>query len=91
MWADAASRSVKVQAWAVGTPARTMTSLAYAFDDSSLAPFRLGPNTRMPRSDEDVGDTGGKRCLRSHDHEVDPVGFGGIGDGIVHRGCRDRG
>ena len=47
----AASGSAKEPDAAVATPAFAMISLAKAFDDSSRAAARLGPNTGMPSRD----------------------------------------
>ncbi len=44
-WATAASASVNVADNAVGTAAAAITSLAKAFEDSSRAAARVGPNT----------------------------------------------
>src|SRR5947207_4687160 len=48
MYWSAGSSSTNVALAGVATPARRITSLAYAFDDSSLAAAALGPNTARP-------------------------------------------
>src|SRR5690606_14392750 len=47
-WAWAAAGSSNTHARPVGTPARSITSLANAFDASRRAAARLGPNTGIP-------------------------------------------
>src|SRR5437016_4840518 len=50
MYSSAGPIPTNVALAAVGTPARRMTSLAYALDDSSRAAAADGPNTPRPAS-----------------------------------------
>ena len=71
---------------AVGTPAASMTSLAYALEPSSCAASAVGPNADDPRLDAAVDEAGDQRDLRPDDDEVDP----GRGDRRRVLGARER-
>ena len=56
---------------AVGTPARSSTSFANAFDPSMRAPAAEGPKTGHAAAAQAVGEPGDERRFRADDDEVD--------------------
>ncbi len=80
--ARAAAGSVKVWPAAVGAPQAAQISLVKAFDASSRAASRPGPERRDAAGAQDVGDALGQRRLGADHDEVDVV-LAGEGQHLV--------